>query len=300
MYKIIKLGSVSAVAMASTSFAQACSVCIAHAFGAAIHAVGSQTLHKGSTVVGISYSAFSKSQAGEDPGSRESHHQSEISLDVLHGLNDQWMLRANLPYVFKSLEETGEEKVETRGLGDITVGATYQVKPKPNDRVLLAATADLKLPTGKNSEAREGERLEEHSQVGTGSTDFSLGLLATMEDRGRGLWFAGLRGRWNGKNGDGYRYGNALFYNVGYSRTLTPESSLVFELNGRFAGKDHTGDGDVDENSGGHFGYLSLSYRRQVGREFGFVASYQIPVVRRLNGTQTETGLLHIGVFRKV
>lgn len=300
MHKIIKLASVSACVVATTTVSQACSVCIAHAFGAAIHAVGSQTLHKGSTVIGVSYSAFSKSQAGEDPGSSESHHQSEIALDILHGLTDEWMLRGNIPYVFKSLEETGEEKVETKGLGDITLGATYQVKPKPNDKVLLAATFDLKLPTGKNNEIRAGERLEEHSQIGTGSTDFSVGLLATMEDRGRGLWFAGLRGRWNGKNGDGYRYGNAVFYNVGYSRTLSPVSSLVFELNGRFAAKDRTGDGDLDENSGGHFGYLSLSYRQHVGKEFGFVASYQIPVIRRLNGTQTETGLLNIGVFRRV
>ena len=288
-------------ALLATSATQACSVCIAHAFGAGIHAIGSQTLHKGATVVGISYTTFSKSQAGEDPGTTESHDQHEIGLDVLHSLNDQLMLRANVPYVVKQLSMTGEEDINMRGLGDITLGAKYQFKPRPADKVLLSASFDLKLPTGQNNlKDAVGDRLEEHSQLGTGSTDFSLGLVATMEDPGKGLWFAGLRGRWNGKNKEDYRYGNALFYNIGYSKTLDPGAAVIFELNGRFAGKDRTESGEKDENSGGHFGYLSLSYRRDIGKELGFVAAYQIPVFRRLNGSQSESGLLTIGFFRKV
>lgn len=298
-----------------TSATHACSVCIAHAFGAGIHAVGAQTLHHGTTVIGISYLSFSKSQAGEAIGTGEKHDQQEIALDILHSINDQWMLRANLPYEIRKLSMTGEDSVTTRGFGDFSIGTTFQVKPKANDKVLLAATADLKLATGSNGVTdASGSRLEEHSQLGTGSTDFSLGLIATMEDPGHGLWFAGLRGRWNGTNSTGYHYGDTLFYNVGYSRTLTKSSALVLEFNGRIAGKDRVGESHeeeeeespahggsgFDENSGGHFGYLSLSYRQDLGKEYGLVATYQLPVVRNLNGTQTETGLLSIGIFRKM
>lgn len=299
---------------AATSASYACSVCIAHAFGAGIHAVGAQTLHHGTTVIGVSYLSFSKSQAGETIGSEEKHDQQEIALDILHSINDQWMLRANLPYEIRKLSMTGEDPVTTRGFGDFTLGTTYQFKPKPKDKILLAGTADLKLATGSNGLTdATGSRLEEHSQLGTGSTDFSLGLIATMEDPGRGLWFAGLRARWNGTNSTGYHYGDTLFYNVGYSRSLSKSSALIMEFNGRIAGKDKVGanhheeeeapahgGSEVDENSGGHFGYLSLSYRQDIGKEFGLVATYQLPVIRQLNGTQSETGLLTIGFFRKM
>lgn len=291
---------ISAFAVAAAS-ANACSVCIAHALGSAIHSIGAQTLHKGGTVVGISFTTFNKSQDGEEPDTTESHRQSEYDIRFLHGLNEQWMLRADVPYIFKRLSMTDEEPTDTKGLGDITLGATYQVKPRVGDKVLFAATFDLKLPTGANNlKDGDGERLEEHSQIGTGSTDFSIGVLATSELKSGNLVFGGLRARFNGENGEGYRYGNVLFYNLGYSHKLSEKGSIVFELNGRIASKDKPEGGGSDENSGGHFGYLSLSYRQSYGKDLGFVGTYQIPVIRSLNGSQSESGLLTIGVFKKL
>jgi len=281
--------------------ASACSVCIAHALGSAIHAIGAQTLHKGGTVVGVSFTSFSKDQDGEDAGTTEGHRQAEYDLHILHGLNDQWMLRADVPYIFKRLTMTGESPTDTQGLGDITLGATYQIKPKVQDKVLFAATFDLKLPTGANNlKDSNGDPLEAHSQIGTGSMDFSVGLLATSELKNGDLVFGGLSTRFNGANREGYRYGNVVFYNLGYSHKLNDKSSLVLELNGRVAGKDRTETGDRDENSGGHFGYLSLSYRHSLGKDYGLVGTYQLPVIRSLNGSQRESGLLTIGVFKKI
>lgn len=281
--------------------ASACSVCIAHAFGSAIHAVGSQTLHKGGTVIGVSFTSFFKDQNGEDAGTTEGHRQSEYDFHMHHGLNDQWMLRANVPFVYKRLTMTGEEAINTQGIGDITLGATYQVKPKMDDKVLLSAMFDLKLPTGANSiKSASGERLEEHSQIGTGSTDFSVGLVATSELKSGDLVFAGLSTRFNGKNREGYRYGNVVFYNLGYSHKTSDSGSFVLELNGRFAGKDRTEDGSKDENSGGHFGYLSFSYRQSLAKDYGLVGTYQLPVFRSLNGSQRESGLLTLGVYKRL
>ena len=292
---------------------QACSVCIAHAMGAAIHAIGSQTVPKGTTVIGISYSSFTKSQSEEVMMGKnlrvrpladgnlieERHRQSQFDVEVIHGINENTVLRVSIPYIYKSLSMTGEETVRTHGLGDVSLGATYQLKPRPNDRFLIAFTADVKLATGSNSiKDRDGNRLEEHSQIGTGSTDISLGVMATTEVKS-GLAFAGFRVRSNGSNSNGYRYGNVAFYNLGYSHKLDKESSMVLELNGRVAGKDKT-EGILDDNSGGHFGYLSLSYRRNLGPDFGFVGTYQVPVIRSLNGSQSETGMLSFGVFRKL
>lgn len=301
MNKQITRFSLVASAALATASANACSVCIAHAIGAGLQAIGAQVLEKNHMIVGISYESFSKSQDGETPGTTEKHDQTQMSIDLLKGLNDQVMLRASIPYVYKRLSATGESPIDTQGLGDITLGATYQIKPKTNQKVLLGTTLDLKLPTGKNNLTDiNGDRMDEHTQLGTGSTDLSFGLLATMEGGESNLWFAGLTSRWNGRNGTGYHYGNTVFYNVGMSHTLSADSSVVFEFNGRMAAHDRMEDGTLDGDSGGHFGYLSVSYRRALGQTTGLIASYQIPVVRQLNGSQTETGLLTIGVFTKV
>jgi hypothetical protein len=278
----------------------ACSVCIAHALGSAIHAIGSQTLPKGATIVGIAYTSFSKSQAGDTPGTSESHRQTQMDIDVMHGLSDSCMLRLSMPYVYKGLAATGTDTINTNGPGDISLGATFQVKPRANDKVLLAFAGDVKFATGANNlKDSLGARMDEHTQLGTGSTDFALGAVATSELAG-GMAFAGLQYRMNSANSSGYRYGNVVFYNLGYSHRIDGKRSVVLELNGRFACKDKMEDGTLDDNSGGHFGYLSTSYRQSLGENIGIIGTYQIPIIRRLNGTQSESGLLTIGIFKKV
>lgn len=268
--------------------------------GSAIQSVGSQVLPKGSTIIGVSYSSFYKAQDGMTAGTRESHHHAQFDLDVAHGVSESLMLRATLPYIYKSLAATGEDTMKTQGLGDLNLGATFQLKPKSGDKVLIAFTGDLKLPTGKNNlKDSAGDRMEEHSQLGTGSTDFVLGIQAASGCKS-GLTFGGLRYRMNGSNDTHYRYGNVVFYNVGYSHKLDANSSVVLEWNGRIAKKDRMDDGSMDDNSGGHFGYLSLSYRKSITPDLGLIGSVQLPVIRNLNGSQTESGLITIGIYKKL
>jgi len=157
-------------------------------------------------------------------------------------------------------------------------------------RILTALSLDVKLPTGEN-DARDGEGvlLDQHLQLGSGSTDISAGVIWTWQAGTSGaLWFGGLKYRRNGESDRDFHYGNVLFYNIGYSRPLGSGDSLVYEFNGRFAGKDRREDGSHDQNSGGHLGYLSLSYRRPMSRSAGLIASAQVPVLTNLYGSQTE------------
>lgn len=293
----IAIGALSPVAGST----MACSVCIAHSLGSAIHGIGAQTLHRGDTVIGISFTTFNKSQDGESSGSTESHRQAEYTVHLLHGMSNQWTLTTDIPYTFKRLSMTGETPIDTRGLGDITIGAKYQVKPKEQDRFLYAFTFDLKLPTGANNlKDAMGDPLEAHSQIGTGSTDLAIGLVATTELKRGDLLYGGLSTRINGSNQAGYRYGNVVFYNLGYSHPLSSSSSMVIEFNGRLAQRDLMDTGERDENSGGHLGYLSASYRQSFSGDYGFVGTFQVPVIRSLNGSQRESGLLTVGVFKRL
>src|SRR5579884_3392392 len=284
----------------STGSARACSVCIAHAIGAALQRIGAQTFPRGTFVAGVSYLTFGKSSAGDDPGTLENEIYHQTSLDLSYGMTDRLLLQASLPFVNKHIQATGQPAATANGLGDMSFGAVYQLPPSPHRKMLAAFNLDLKLPTGKNDlRDAAGNLKDQHLQPGTGSADVSAGVNFTWEGKRPGsLWFTGLGIRRNGSNSRGYHFGNVLFYNFGYARPVDRSSALVLEFDGRIAGKDRQEDGTLDSNSGGHLGYLALSYRRNLVYGIGLIASYQFPVLSHLNGVQKERPLFSLSLSR--
>lgn len=280
--------------------ASACSVCIAHAMGAAMHGIGAQTIERGSLVVGQSYLDFAKTNAGDDPGTFEHETYREFGVNAAYGLTDRWQLRATLPWVQKSILADGSPRQSSQGLGDMSLEALYQLPPSVRGHSLIALTVDMKAPTGANSlRDPNGTLRDQHVQLGTGSWDVGAGVNITGEGRKVGqLWFAGLRTRMNGTNNRGYHYGDVLFYDAGFVQPLAGRSALVAEFNGRVAGKDRREDGTLDGNTGGHLGYVSLSYRVGLAGQLGLIATWQQPVLRQLNGFQSEGRLVSVTVSR--
>lgn len=280
---------------------QACSVCIAHALGTALHGLGAQTLPHGTWVVGVNYTTFQKSNEGDAPGSTENEDFHQVSLDVIYGLSDRLNLRASVPFIDKRVTLTGSPSENASGLGDVVLGAIYQLKPRMKDKFLTAFTLDLKLPTGSN-DARNasGDFKEQHLQIGSGSTDVMAGVQLTMEGRKPGqLWLANVRGRVNGSNGRGFHYGDVIFYDLGFVQPVGRAGAAVLEFNGRIADKDRNEDGTIDQNSGGHLGYISLSYRQGFKQGLGIIATIQVPVWKQLNGTQDEKPLYSVSLTKQ-
>lgn len=278
----------------------ACSLCFSHALGASLQGIGAQTLPKGKTIVGIEGLFFSKSNAAEDPGVREREHHWEYDLHLYHGLNNQWLVNLAIPYVHNRIIRTDDSADESSaGLGDMTVGTVYQLKPTLQATVLTAFSLSVKLPTGANSEREEnGDLKEQHLQLGTGSTDVTGGVSFTWQGPHHlGLWYGGLSGRVNGSNSRGFRYGSAIFYSLGYSHPLS-SGAVGLELNGKVVAKDRREDGSDDENSGGHVLFAALNVRWPVTKEIGLILSYQHPVLRSLNGDQTEHGIFSLSASR--
>ena len=289
---------IAILCLASVSSAQACSVCIAHMLGATLHGIGAQVLPKGEVVFGVSHLTFNKSNAGEEEGSREFETYHETTLGVAYGLTDRIMLSASLPSVTKTIN-SDEGRQSASGIGDASFGLTYQFKPTDSNPVLSSVGIAIKLPTGENSKRdEEGNLMEEHLQPGSGSTDLSLGYSFTLETGsfGSGLLYGGIQARFNGKNSRDYQYGNALFYNLGYSHPVSRALKANLELVGRYAGKDRVGDGTLDENSGGHLLYLGMGLTAQVNKTISVGLGVQVPVMQHLFGDQTEKGLFTFGI----
>ena len=283
--------------IASAPQSQACSVCIAHMLGAALHGIGAQVLPKGKLVVGVSHLTFQKSNASESPGIREFETYKETSIGLAYGLTDQILLSADVPFVDKTIRADGESE-SARGLGDASIGLIVQRKPDDKQPFLFAGGVSVKLPTGANNKRdASGNLLEEHLQPGTGSTDIAFGVAFTKESHGfgSGLWYGGLQARINGRNSRGMQYGNALFYNFGYSHPIGKKAHASLELVGRFAQKDHAS-GVADDNSGGHLLYLGAGLQAPLGEQFSVGIGWQLPILERLNGDQTERGVFSIGI----
>lgn len=290
--------ALGALALSATP-SSACSLCIAHATCGGLFGIGAQKIKTHSYLFGISHLGFSKSNGTETPGEIERENYHQTSLEGLYGLSDRLMLRVSLPEVSKRLQ-AGENPAETaHGLGDAVAGVTFQLPPKVGQKFLTALSVDVKLPTGENDAQEGGVRREEHLQLGTGSTDFTLGVSVTGEaGTGGDLWFGSLRERVNGKNKTGYRYGDVTLYSAGYAHALSQGSQVVLELNGRVAGKDRTEDGGRDKNSGGSLTYAAASYRKSLGGGLGAIATIQQPVLKHLNGTQNEKSLFTLSLTK--
>src|SRR5207253_1460709 len=97
----------------------ACSVCIAHALGAAMHGLGAQTLPNHRLIAGFSFVTFQKSNAGDDPGTVENEIFRQYSLDLNYGYNERITLRGSLPFVEKDVQMTGASRENAYGLGDL-------------------------------------------------------------------------------------------------------------------------------------------------------------------------------------
>jgi hypothetical protein len=154
----------------------------------------------------------------------------------------------------------------------------------------------IKTPLGENDHRREGQRVDEHAQPGTGSWDVFGGVaLLHLLDK-RSAFFASAQYRYNGKNDFDYRYGRIFLANAAYERKLGGRLDGVVELNYRYAGKDRE---DVEEellNTGGAILYVTPRVLLDLGRGVVLRAAAQIPIARSLNGAQKERIVANVGM----
>ena len=177
------------------------------------------------------------------------------------------------------------EKWDFSGLDDIQAVGRYRfyADNKQNAGIRFG----LQLPTGSiNKNNDEGEVAERTLQLGTGSVDSLLGAYYNRHDGNLG-WF--VQGMWQQSvhQRDNYKPGRKLSADVGMSYSVTPNFSLLLQLNAQHKSRD-SGANAEPADSGGHSFSVSpgVSYRvTGHTRIYGFV---QKPLVQYVNGTQLK------------
>ncbi len=220
------------------------------------------------------------------------------------------MVGAGVPFLDKEMRITRNGTRQTlsdRGFGDLTLFAKYQLlqRDAPEKTTRLTFKGGLKLPTGDHTETdSEGSLLPRGLQLGTGSVDYSAGLIFTHVADRLGINADAIYG-FNGES-DGFEFGDALKYDIAlgyriypsvYETYPSPYATVYLELNGQLARKSRSG-GQSVADSGGHTLFLSPGVQFIPLGNLIVEASLQIPVRQELNGTQLGTDVAFKGGIR--
>jgi hypothetical protein len=285
--------------------AAACSIC--RCGDPTFNALGSNIYSSGQFHLAIDWDRFNKSQFTDEGGLPGTDHEIEnrVTLTLSYSIAERLVLVARVPYSFRHLTTTtasGSDDVTTRGFSDPEVYALFRLwsstfGPGLGRRTWISAVAGVKTPWGQNDVRQGGERVDEHAQPGTGSTDVFGGLSSIYLFDARSSAFASAQYRGTGRNSFGYKYGNAFTVNLAYERKLTDRFDAVVEANFRHSGRDQVGvTREEDPDTGGSILYISPRLIVDVGGGVVLRVGAQIPTWKSLYGIQSEKVNVNAGL----
>lgn len=291
-------GVVSIVALRP---AEPCSIC--RCGDPTFNALGKEGYAARGWRLALDWERFDK-QEGPPETEAEELVENRTTALASYGFSDRFVLYARVPLSFRSFSEIedGEvvEQFDTKGLSDPELYAQARLWASPmaagvGRRTSLSLLGGVKTALGQNDYEREGERVDEHAQPGTGSTDVFGGLaLLHLVDRHSAL-FASVQYRHTGTNDFDYRYGQIWLANLAYERKVSGRLDAVVELNFRHAASDLDSEGEVP-NTGGSVLYLTPRVLVDLGHGVVLRGAVQVPVAKSLNGAQEERVVLNAGL----
>ncbi|MEO8276304.1 MAG: hypothetical protein ABI639_08795 [Thermoanaerobaculia bacterium] len=231
----------------------------------------------------------------------ESLTETRFVLTGSYGISERLQVVARIPWSRRSLA-SDEEPGTASGLGDPELYGIYRLwssdwEEGMGKRSWVSVVAGVKTAWGKNDAADAGERLDEHVQPGTGSTDLFAGLSAVHLFDDRSTIYGSIQLRKPSRNGFDYLYGDTTLVNLGYEHKLSERWDGALEVNARAAGHDQIdATGEEDPDTGGAIVYLSPRLLFDLGRNVVARIAVQVPAVEDLHGDQREKTVWNLGV----
>jgi hypothetical protein len=296
--------SVAFVAVAASLLAapaEPCSIC--RCGDPTFNALGKEGYAARGFRFALDWERFDKREGPLD-GDAEELVENRLTALVSYGFSDRFMAYARVPVSFRDFHELEEGSVAdaytTRGLSDPEIYAQLRLWSSSlatpvGRRTSVSLLGGVKTALGQNDYQVDGERADEHSQPGTGSTDVFGGLALLHLISPRSAFFSSFQYRHTGTNSYGYRYGRIWLANAAYERKLAKSVDSVVELNFRQSAHDLEGD-EEQPNTGGTVLYLTPRLLFDLGHGVVLRAAAQIPVAKNLYGAQQEHVVLNAGV----
>jgi hypothetical protein len=241
-----------------------------------IFGLGPHTIFKGG--IGL------ETEIERESASNSNEKEKDLVLhnEIIYGLTEDLAVTLALSYVLdRNLDAEGIGK-SSSGLSDTSLRLKYRFwrRDRPGIQDAAAFIIGIKFPTG---DADKSPRL------GSGSTDFLLGLAAGRESL---LWyyFGDIRYRVNTKGSSGLKVGDRFFADVAIgirpwpAEYLKPDLVVLAELNWETLMRNELDGLDVS-NSGGNLLFLSPSFFLTY-RNWAVKGGVQIPLYQNLYGNQ--------------
>ena len=282
--------------------ARSCSMC--RCGDPTFNALGTDIYSPGAFRLAVDWDRMEKSQG--PPEESESQVANTVTATVSYSLGERLNVVARVPYSFRSLTDSMDgvsETTDAHGLADPEFFVWFRLWASPLEagigrRSWVSVQVGVKTPWGQDDlTGPDGDRLDEHVQPGTGSTDVFAGLGGLYMLDSVSSVFGSVQYRWTGTNRYGYQYGRIFLANLGYERKLGSVVDAVLELNDRWAGEDTVdSSGERDPDTGGSILYVTP--RVLVRLWGGLVArgAVLIPTFKDLNGYQAEKAIVSAGL----
>jgi hypothetical protein len=293
-------GAIACLSMSSAALA--CSIC--RCGDPTFNALGKEGVPQTGLRLALDWDQVEKTQG--PPEEQDALREQRETLLLAYGLSDRFDLFARLPHSQRTLTETedGEaERSSSSGLADPEIYAQARLWSSRFEgdvgmRSNLYFVFGVKTDWGVNDASEDGERLDEHAQPGTGSTDWFAGLSGSYQINPRSAIFASAQFRQTGRNDFGYQYGDVQLLNLAYEHKLGGHWDAVLEANYRHsAGDEIDALGEQDPDTGGSIVYLTPRLLFDAGHGWVLRAAVQVPLSQAgLNGEQHEKTVFNIGV----
>jgi hypothetical protein len=252
-------------------------------------------------------SVYEGSDKVDNPGVKEEYWTTEIG--AFYSVTDRFLVLLNVP--LRKTRGDGElvegpdgaperEDVtgDATGLGDVSVLGRYTLVARHtlDTTTLLAGVAGVKFPTGSTHQHNDqGEYLDSHLQLGTGSTDILLGLSLTHV-LGRYTVSANLLAALPGKGdtgGTSHQFGTSVNYDITGKYRLAPsvigsspsEWFASLGVNGEYRRREKLAGRKLGD-TGGQTIYLTPGIQYVAGAHWVLEGTYQYAVYHDLNETQ--------------
>jgi hypothetical protein len=290
--------------VSSTRVVEACSIC--RCGDPTFNALGSDSYHAEGFRAAFDWERFDKSQ-GDPAVEAEGVVENRFTALLSYGFNDRLAVTGRIPFSHRNLVATEEgvagDPTTSNGLSDPEFYAQFRLWSSPfgpglGRRSSISLIGGVKTAWGQNDKRdANGDRLDEHAQPGTGSTDEFGGVSWLYLFNKDSALFVSAQYRHPGENDFGYRYGRTILGNVAYEHKLGSRVDGVIELNGRHAKRDTVDAlGTVDDDTGGTLLYVTPRILVSVAKSVVLRAAVQIPIVKDLYGTQEERTVFNAGI----
>lgn len=256
-------------------------------------AVGDSAPRAGALRLALAFSWLSASARSDDePRVSESISRATLAPTIVYSPLSRMNLALSLPLLRNRYRATGgsdDIAVTLTGFGDAELGLRYFVWQSidfaARRRQEFAFSSGSSVPSGTNGSAVDGERLDEHAQLGRGAFGPHLGVLYALHQDPFHL-SADATLRAYTENHYDYRYGQAVLWNISAQWAVAERLGFGLGMSGRYALRDRKS-GETQANTGGFVVQAVPSVSFGVTGKLWLKARLEQPLLRRLFGEQT-------------